>query len=72
MQAVRWQRLPDGARRWELFTDTADTPRYVETFLVESEMDHLRQHKRVTPPSARPIPVRIRSTSGLRHHGWRS
>jgi Transmembrane secretion effector len=48
MQAVRRRRLRDGARRWGLFTDTADPHRYVEMFLVEFWVEHLRQHERVT------------------------
>jgi MFS family permease len=48
MQEVRLERLRDGALRWELFHDPADPQRYVETFLVESWVEHLRQHERVT------------------------
>jgi hypothetical protein len=48
MGEVRLERLRDGALRWELFHDPADPHRYVETFLVESWVEHLRQHERVT------------------------
>ena len=48
MQEVRLERLRDGALRWELFHDPADPSRHVETFLVESWVEHLRQHERVT------------------------
>jgi MFS family permease len=48
MQEVRLERLRDGALRWDLFHDPADPGRYVETFLVESWVEHLRQHERVT------------------------
>jgi hypothetical protein len=42
------ERLWDGALRCELFQDPADPQRYLETFLVESWVEHLRQHERVT------------------------
>ena len=48
MQAVRRQRLRDGALRSGLYSDPADPGRYVETFVVESWAEHLRQHERVT------------------------
>jgi MFS family permease len=48
MRELRGERLRDGAMRWELFNDTANPQRYVETFLVESWVEHLRQHERVT------------------------
>lgn len=48
MQPVRQQRLRDGALRSGLYSDPADPSRYVETFVVESWAEHLRQHQRVT------------------------
>lgn len=48
MRDVRNHRLRDGAIRWELFADTALPERFVETFVVESWVEHLRQHERIT------------------------
>jgi len=48
MDDVRRERLRDGAMRWGLFTDSANPNRFVETFLLESWVDHMRQHERVT------------------------
>jgi hypothetical protein len=48
MQDVKRILRRDGAMRWGLFTDTARPGRYLETFLVESWADHMRQHARVT------------------------
>jgi MFS family permease len=42
------QRRRDGAYAWGVFEDAADEGRMVETFLVESWLEHLRQHERVT------------------------
>jgi hypothetical protein len=42
------ERRRDGAYSWGIFEDTADHGRFIETFLVESWLEHLRQHKRVT------------------------
>jgi Transmembrane secretion effector len=48
MKAVRQLRLRDGAFRSGLYHDSADPGRYVETFVVDSWAEHLRQHERVT------------------------
>ena len=48
MCALRTQRLRDGAYRWGLYNDAAAPRRFVETFVVESWAEHLRQHGRVT------------------------
>jgi MFS family permease len=42
------ERRRDGAFRWGVFEDAADPARFVETFLVESWLEHMRQHQRVT------------------------
>jgi MFS family permease len=42
------ERRRDGAYAWGVFEDAAEEGRIVETFLVESWMEHLRQHERVT------------------------
>jgi len=41
-------RRRDGAYSWGVFQDTAHADRFVETFLVDSWLEHLRQHERVT------------------------
>jgi MFS family permease len=48
MQDVKRILRRDGATRWGLFADTARPGRYLETFLVESWAEHMRQHARVT------------------------
>lgn len=42
------ERGRDGAYAWGIFEDTAKEGRFVETFLVKSWLEHLRQHERVT------------------------
>jgi MFS family permease len=42
------ERRRDGAYAWGIFEDAAEPGRYLETFLVESWLEHLRQHERVT------------------------
>ena len=51
LKAVRQYRRirrRDGARKWGIFRDTENVNRYVETFIVSSWAEHLRQHERLT------------------------
>lgn len=48
LDRVAAERRRDGAFAWGVFEDAAQPGRYVETFFVESWMEHLRQHERVT------------------------
>jgi hypothetical protein len=45
---LEYQRRRDGAYDWGIFEDAADKGRIIETFLVDSWLEHLRQHERVT------------------------
>jgi MFS family permease len=42
------ERRRDGAYDWGIFEDPADDSRFIETFLTDSWLEHLRQHRRVT------------------------
>jgi MFS family permease len=42
------ERRRDGAYDWGIFEDPADEGRFIETFLTDSWLEHLRQHRRVT------------------------
>ena len=48
LERLAHERKRDGAYAWGIFRDTADETRYLETFFVESWLEHLRQHQRVT------------------------
>jgi MFS family permease len=41
-------RRRDGATQWGLFRDGSDADLYLEEFIVESWLEHLRQHERIT------------------------
>lgn len=55
MLRVQRIRRRDGAVSWGLLGDVADPSRYVETFVVESWVEHLRQHERVTVTDRRAL-----------------
>ena len=42
------ERRRDGAFFWHLFADAENPRRRVETFMLDSWLEHLRQHERVT------------------------
>jgi MFS family permease len=42
------RRRSDGAYSWDVFEDAAESGRFLETFMVASWLEHLRQHQRVT------------------------
>ena len=48
IKRLEHQRRRDGAYAWGVFDDAAEEGRMIETFLVESWVEHLRQHERVT------------------------
>jgi len=48
MDQLGYQRRRNGAYGWGVFEDSASEGRMVETFLVESWLEHLRQRERVT------------------------
>jgi MFS family permease len=48
LDELQHERLRDGASSWGIFEDTSRAGRFLETFLVASWTEHLRQHQRVT------------------------
>jgi MFS family permease len=48
LDELQHERLRDGASSWGIFEDTSQSCRFLETFMVASWTEHLRQHQRVT------------------------
>ena len=48
LRQVELERRRSGAEQWGLFRDLADTDLFVETFVVATWSEHLRQHERRT------------------------
>jgi MFS family permease len=48
LHELKPERLRDGAYDWDVYEDSAEPGRMVETFLVSSWLEHQRQHHRVT------------------------
>ena len=47
MKSLRRIRLRDGAFFWNLFQDIEDRKKFIECFMIESWLEHLRQHERM-------------------------
>ncbi|MGV6876044.1 MFS transporter [Pseudochelatococcus sp. B33] len=52
LRRFKSERQRDGAIRWDVWEDVADPGRIVEGFVVESWIEHQRQHARVTKADA--------------------
>ena len=48
MRPLKAVRKRDGALNWYLFEDAAEPGLVVESFVVPSWLEHLRQHERIT------------------------
>ena len=48
LRRFRAERYRDGAMRWDVWEDVAEPGRVIESFVVESWVEHQRQHARVT------------------------
>mgnify|MGYP001260934051 FL=1 len=48
MRDLRRIRLRDGAFFWSLFRDIENSKKFVECFMIESWLEHLRQHERIS------------------------
>ncbi len=60
MRVLRRSRRRGGAIRWSLWVDAKDPGRYIESFVEESWLEHLRHHERVTALD-RDIEARVRA-----------
>jgi MFS family permease len=63
MRRIGAERRRDGAYRWAIFEDVAVAGRWLETFQVDSWIEHQRQHRRVT------VADKLAETEVLRYHG---
>ena len=72
MYVLRGSRRRGGAYAWGIFEDAAAPGRYLEYFMVESWLEHLRQHERITADDRRLQDAALRyHTGGARprvHH----
>jgi Transmembrane secretion effector len=48
LEGLGQERRCDGAYDWGVFEDAAEEGHLLETFVVDSCLEHLRQHQRVT------------------------
>jgi MFS family permease len=55
-------RRRDGATQWGIFRDTAEPDRFVETYIVDSWAEHLRQHERAVGAD-RPVEEAVHRTT---------
>jgi MFS family permease len=60
MQALGQVRRRDGASYWQVFEDAANPGRYLEMYLSESWLEHLREHERVSHEDLR-VQVQVRA-----------
>ena len=73
LQAIhKYERIRrrDGAYQWGIFRDLANPSHYLETFLVDSWAEHLRQHERTTRADQaveEQVQNHIRGTPMVRH-----
>jgi hypothetical protein len=63
----RWRRRT-GAYRWGVFRDLAEPERFLETFVVESWGEHLRQHQRKTAADQQVHQLVARFVAGPAEH----
>ena len=62
LQELSRHRRRDGAFLWSVFEDAEQPNHFIETFAVESWLEHLRQHERVTGAD-RELQVQLRTYS---------
>ena len=69
MQGVRRMRRRNGAYFWQLFHDSENPTRFIECFMDESWVEHLRQHERASVADR--DPTGRQAVPGRRHDGSR-